>query len=112
MIDRLILTHCSARSNNGRRIYPHKFKADTGSSLDVVNQLEQSPNSKNKIKNTTWLEFPLMHNKYKGGDPEYDRVIAIVYGQKSGDYYGVHFSMAATHRGADEWNDLVPCRPA
>lgn len=55
-----------------------------------------------------------MHNKYKGGDPKMDRVIAIVYGQKSKNYYGYHFSMVATHRGAaakGNKNDLIPCTP-
>ena len=56
-----------------------------------------------------------MHNKYQGGDPKEDRVIAIAYGQKSKDYHGVLFSMVATHRGAEaatgDKNDLLPCTP-
>lgn len=53
-----------------------------------------------------------MHDEYEGGDPSLDRVIAIVYGQKSGDFWGTHFSMVVTHRGAVPSTDLVPCRPA
>jgi hypothetical protein len=53
-----------------------------------------------------------MHNKYQGGDPEFDRVIAIVYGEQPRTYFSVYFGMVATHRGAPEKNDLVPCRPA
>lgn len=107
------LIHFSASTDDGTRIYPHKLSTTDGRSADVINELEKSPNSKKKVPNTVYLEFPLMQNKseYEGGDPGPDRVIAIVYGQKSKDYSDVYFSMVATHTGAETYNDFVPCTP-
>lgn len=77
----------------------------------MIKELEKSPNSKKKVPNTSYLEFPIMQNKseYEGGEPGPDRVIAIVYGQKSPDYWGVYFSMVATHTGAARNKDFVMC---
>ena len=93
--------------------YPHEFKVNEEErSPEVLKKLDESESSRRGQHNTKYFEYPLMTIPWEGGDPGNDRVIGITYGQKPGEYWGLIFSMVVTHRGVDEWNGLVPCRPA
>ena len=97
-----------AISSHGHR-YPRKFHTTLSGmrSVPVLHKLRKIEHCEPDQDDTAYLEFPLIENKFTGGEAGVDRVIAIVYGTKK-KYTDPLYCLAVTHRDAAETGDHYP----